>query len=249
MIGKTKKLPKAPLQEVIFELLWDVDFDQHGDLVDLDFELAQGVFAREISGEFPTRKRAIPEGIPIKIYPNAIHQFWKGPGAWPVVQIGPGVLAVNDTEVNYEWDSKFFPLVKRSIAHLEKSYEKELNYINVSLRYIDAIEIDDDDQSDFLNFINSKFKIKLSYDFEIPGSISNLNLTQTFSIDDETKISLIISNGKNKLNKPALIWQTYIFCKTKKTSTGVIDWVEGAHSLTSKTFVDILNSEFYDSFK
>jgi hypothetical protein len=56
-VSHIEKLPNAPLQEVIFELLWVTENDEQG---------------------FP------------------VHQFWKGENEWPVVQIGPGILVVND---------------------------------------------------------------------------------------------------------------------------------------------------------
>lgn len=44
------KLPKAPLQGLIFEVLWDIDFNEPGEPQDLEYELAVGVFASKIKG-------------------------------------------------------------------------------------------------------------------------------------------------------------------------------------------------------
>lgn len=247
--SQTSKLPNAPLQEVIFELLWEIGFDQQGNPVDNEFEFAQGLFASKVLKEFPIRKRTIPEGVPIKIYPKTIHQFWKDSNEWPVVQIGPGILAINDTELNYDWNSSFYPLIKKGIGLLEDSYDHDLLYKNVSLRYIDAVQMSSNERGDLLKYINSKFKIELFNKFTIPGSLSNLNLTQTFDVDQDTKVSLILNDGIDKFNRPALIWQTHILSNSRKNKSQVIQWVHNAHKVTSDLFVDILNKDFYDSFK
>ncbi len=246
---ESNKLGNAPLQEVIFELLWEIDFDQQGNPIDSDFEFAQGLFAKKVLEEFPLRKRTIPEGIPIKIYPKTVHQFWKGQNIWPVVQLGPGIMALNETEHNYDWIKKFYPLIKNQIGNLEECYSQELIYESASLRYIDAVEISESERIELLHSVNSKFNYELLNKFEFPGKLSHLNLAQTFDVDDDTKVSLIINDGINKFNKPAIIWQTHIISNSRKKKNEVISWVDLAHDISSKLFKDIVNREFYESFK
>ena len=243
------KLPNAPLQEVIFELLWEIEFDQQGNPIDPEFEFAQGVFANQVLKEFPLRKRTLPESVPIKIYPKTIHQFWKGQNNWPVVQLGPGIMAVNDTEHNYDWKASFYPLLKKHIKILEESYGKELTYKSSSLRYIDAVEISDKERLELLLYINSNFNFELTNKFKIPGKLSHLNLTQTFDVDNNTKISLIMNDGINKFNKPAIIWQTHIVTNSRKNKKDILTWVNTAHEVTSELFKNVVNKKFYDSFK
>lgn len=245
----SRKLLNAPLQEVIFELLWEIDFDQQGNPIDQDFELAQGLFARGVLPSFPLRKRTMPEGAPIKIYPKTIHQFWKDENTWPVVQLGPGIMAVNETEHNYEWSTEFYPLLKNQINNLEDSYGKELIYKNASLRYIDAIEISEAERQSILKYVNSKFNFTISNNFSLPGSLSHLNLTQTFDVNNDTKLSLIINDGVNKFKKPAIIWQTHVMFNSRKKKDEIVSWINKAHDLTSQLFKDIIQKDFYDSFK
>lgn len=244
-----RKLPKAPLQEVIFELLWEINFDQQGNPVDSEFEFAQGLFANTVLKDFPVRRRTIPEGMPIKIYPKTVHQFWKGNNEWPVIQLGPGILAINDTEKKYDWNTSFYPLIQNEMKILEDSYNHPLLYKNVSLRYIDAVEMSNEERSDILKYVNSRFNLELINKFKEPGNLSNLNLTQTFNVNDDTKLSIIINDGVNKFNKPALIWQTHITSNSKKEKEAVLEWTEKAHEITSNIFIDILGKDFYDSFK
>ena len=52
-ISNYKKLPNAPLQEVVFEVLWELQEDEAGMPYDAGFDLAQGVFARMAKECFP----------------------------------------------------------------------------------------------------------------------------------------------------------------------------------------------------
>ncbi|MGF1639163.1 MAG: TIGR04255 family protein [Cyclobacteriaceae bacterium] len=246
---ENQKLLNAPLQEVIFELLWEIGFDQQGNPLDSEFEFAQGLFAKEALKAFPQRKRTIPEGLPLKIYPKTIHQFWKGDNIWPVVQLGPGILAINDTEQNYKWEKTFYPLIKNQIDNLEKSYGHGLIYKTVSLRYIDAVEISKENKEALLEYVNSNFNVKLYNNFRITGSLSHLNLTQTFNIGNDTLVSLILNDGINKFNKPALIWQIHLVHNATKKKKDILLWADSAHKIASDLFKDILKKEFYDSFK
>jgi uncharacterized protein (TIGR04255 family) len=244
--GHIKKLPKAPLQEVVFELLWEIGADAYGNPIDHNFEMAQGVFRSSIIRDFPVQKRTIPENAPFKVYPKAVHQFWKEESVWPVVQLGPGILAVNDTEKNYEWENSFFPLIRDTMEVLEKSYEESLTYINASLRYIDAVTLPD---SNALSFINENFNINISNDFEPDGELNQFSLSQSFSLQDQTQLSVIVSNGIDKFDKPAVIWQTYIFSLKRRKKEEVVQWLNYAHQTASDTFKKTIRPTFYDTFK
>ena len=241
------KLKNAPLQEVIFEILWDIDYDEKGIHHDPDFDLGQGIFAKAIEAEFPLIKRTIPEELLNRIYPIPVYQFWKGENIWPVVQIGPGMLAVNDTEKNYDWELNFQSLIKNSITTLEKSYNKSLSYKRVSLRYIDAISINPD--IDIVNFINKNFKVTLQNNYDTIGKLQNINFNQTFKIDENTLLNFSITNGFNNKTKPAIIWQTQIYTDSKLNLNDLLIWVNKAHTCASKTFENTLNNEFYSSFR
>ncbi len=239
-----EKLPNAPLQEVIFELLWEMNYDNSGYPVDLDFEFAQGIFAQKIEKEFPVRKRTLPEGAPLRIYPKPIHQFWKGENIWPVIQIGPGILTVNDVEQNYIW-KEYKKLITKAVKILTEAYNKELKYIKIGLKYIDAVEIGD---RDYLSFINDHFDINFTNNFDHTGEIINIKINETFSIENVGNLDILISSGVSKNNKHAVIWQSNISNNEKLTGQNIITWLESAHQIVSDHFKKIVKDSFYASF-
>ncbi|MBI4640175.1 MAG: TIGR04255 family protein [Candidatus Tectomicrobia bacterium] len=164
------KLTKAPLQEVIFEAFWELDIHpQSRESDDPGFELAQGVFAEIVRQEFPFYKRVAPPLVPVHfLLHRPVHQFWRGHAQWPVLQLGPGLLSANDTEETYVWESGFRPVIEYALDTVLKSYIKEAPRFNkVSLRYIDAVELEGEFQINFVKFIETNLQIRVARDFEI----------------------------------------------------------------------------------
>lgn len=239
-----EKLPNAPLQEVVFELLWDIENDAAGYPFDPEFEMAQGIFAQKVRNQFPHQVRTIPEAFPIKIYPKPLHQFWKGENIWPVLQIGPGILAVNDIEENYTWRN-FREVIGYATKSLLRSFQKQMVIKNVSLKYIDAIEIPD---KNYQAFINENFNINLTNISEPIGQLSNLSINETYSLDESGNYNLIITSGISKNNKPAIIWQSGIYKKNKLKTEEITEWLDYAHQIISNQFKKQIKESFYGSF-
>jgi len=246
---KKKKLKNAPLKEVIFELLWELPLDPTGFPIDLDFELAQGIFADKIKKEFPIHKKTIPEGLQnFRMYPKPIHQFWKGEITWPVVQLGHGIMTVNDTDANYIWEENFLPNIKESLEILIHSYSNAQRFTHASLKYIDSIDLTDDDK-ELSKFISKNFQTDLINRYPLPGSLTGVNISQTFELPDKTRMQINIQTAKNNAtNKPAIAWITSVEKKGLFNKDEIIDWIVLAHEQVSETFVNMLDRGFYDSF-
>ncbi|MGV3767288.1 MAG: TIGR04255 family protein [Chitinophagaceae bacterium] len=247
-MGRTK-LRKAPLQEAIFEVSWQSPLDATGFPLDKDFELALGKFDNYISKDFPFKKRILPTtapGVGIRVYGRPVYQFWQGNITWPVVQLGPGLLTVNDTEKNYEWDSTYRPNIVKAIESLNRSYEHSLNFNRISLKYIDSVDVLVTE--DPYAYISKNLQTDLKNNFSIPGKPLGFNINQAFEIDDSV-VGLSIQTAINNSNgNKALVWMTSVE-KLGKFNTGdILNWLDNAHKITSDLFIKMLNPEYYASF-
>lgn len=244
------RLKNAPLKEAVFELFWDSPLDKTGFPVDQEFDLSQGIFAKEISSIFPLHKRIMPFNIPpsIKIYGNPVHQFWKSELGWPVVQFGPGVLTVNDTDKNYSWDDNFRQNIITAIEILFKSYKEKLIFKRVSLRYIDSVELQSKLDSG-VTFLKENFKSEIINKFDPPGETVGFNINQVFKVLNDSQVHLNIQTATNNINgKPALVWITLIEKLNKSNKEEILQWIDEAHKICSDLFIQTLNEEFYESF-
>lgn len=244
-----KKLPNAPLQEVIFEVKWDLSLDSASrEMTDPGYSLALGKFHGLVAEEFPKHVSKYPSDVPITFFNHkVIHQFWKGDNQWPVIQLGPGVLTINDTDDHYEWDNNFYPLVKATLGHLLKAYGS-LSFAEYSLRYIDVVRRKDYDAADWPSFIHDNVNFEFKNNFEPHGKLKEFQFQQNFALNSLGDLVINFSNGINNKKEEIFIWQTTITRKSSTGEVGLLEWLKRAHAQSSKVFKKICKKDFYGSF-
>lgn len=249
-MSEISKLPKAPLQEVIFEVRWELDISPFINKPEDNFlKMALGVFSSLVKKEFPYFVSKYPQDIPsFLVNYQPTYQFWMGENTWPVYQLGPGIFTVNETEKNYEWQKHFYPLLNNGLKYLIKAYGKELPFNFVSLRYIDVVRVADYGTSGWKEFIEKNFNFKFDNLFNQQGKLSQIQFTQVFKQKDDTDLIISLSNGKNNLNEDIFIWETAVQKNANFTLKDLKSWINQNHKLTSKIFKEICKDEFYDSF-
>jgi uncharacterized protein (TIGR04255 family) len=241
----SRKLKNAPLKEVIFELLWRVPPDHRGVHVDRGFDLAVGKFHHGIAKEFPITRRVVPPGV--NIYPKPVFQFWKGAAIFPVVQLGPGILSVNDTDKNYTWED-FRSNVTKAIDLLINSYGSTLSFNICRLQYMDAVDLNIPDEG-IEDYIAKNHLTSIKSEYKLPGKFKNLSIVQTRELEDASTLNVNITTARNNLKKVrSVIWKTQIERKGNTTSDSVISWLDNSHNNASKVFVMMLNQEYYEHF-
>ena len=242
------KLPNAPLKEVIFEVRWDADVNpQTNQLFDKGYKLALGVFKNIVKLEFPHTKQItdIPADF---IFGQAINQFWKAEKEWPVLQIGPGILTINCTETNYDWQNDFFELIQKTMNWLEQAYENKMNYSFVTLRYIDSVELKDFGTQKIDEFLNINFNFGFNNSFDTKGPLRQLQFDQVFELEDSSGLHIAFSNAQNSKKEPTFVWQTAVNKAGFQNKESIIEWCDFAHSTSSDIFKKMLKPEFYDRF-
>ncbi len=243
------KLPNAPLQEVIFELRWKLHFDTESQTyVDKEFQFAFANFSALSASKLKHRAILKPSFIADSFFANRpVYQFWSEANTYPVFQLGPGVFTVNETDKNYEW-KVFRSLILEGVEWLKKSYSNKLDFSVAELKYIDAIEVDDDNQKDLLKFISDNFQIEINNKF-IDGSISDIRLHQKFKIDKENNLSLNIANGIKNINQSKAIILETSFNRTSNISLeNLITWIDRAHDTCSSLFKKMISTNLYEQF-
>lgn len=247
------KLPKAPLQEVIFEVRWDLNIsNETNQPYDPDFNMAVGMMYSIIKKDFKLLKTKFPPGIQFPqdfLNYQTLYQYWTSENLWPVLQLGPGVFTVNETEKNYQWIKHYFPLVKKGLNWLQKSYNKELNFNFASLKYIDKVNVKDYNFTDWLSFIKENLNINIENQFDTRGKLKQFSFSQVFELKDGSELHLSIINGRNEKQEDILVWETSIIKMDNFNPKSLIKWLENSHNITSKLFKEICKDELYNNFK
>ena len=185
------------------------------------------------------------------------HRFRVGKDTWPLVQIGPGILTVNETE-KYGTFDHFKPKVAGVIEALFKSHPQpeDLNINSLMLRYIDAKEFDYI-TSDVCEFISNSMHVesKIPEFLLIPDKINNppvnYSVRSSFRCNNPPGVaSLIISTG-HKLKQRAIIWNQILKSSGEdvpEMPNGFEKWISEAHDVIYSWFKDIIKGELEEEF-
>ncbi len=257
-------LPNKPLVEAIFEIKWKLKKGPNNTYIDENFHLIPGILYSKIAEEYPDYF-----SLPTSMLPPEIaaytprYQFRQKEGGWPLVQIGPGILTINDTE-NYVWED-FEKRVIHVVANLFNSYsqiKKDIELESLMLRYIDAIPFNYS-ESNIFEFLEKKlklniqitpalfskdtvqtkpsnFNIDLSYSSNKPAGVITLKFSTGFKSDSDGQI------------KQALIWNTMFRSETDIPSAKekeIIEWVKSSHGLINEWFFTLIEGDLIKQFR
>ena len=259
----TMRLGNAPLVETILELKWELPTVPHQAnpqmKIDPDYNLLVGILSEKLKPEYPFYERLIQASMPEELAGYIVqHRFRAAENKWPLVQVGPGILTLNETE-RYDYKNDFSDRIKNLISNFFISYpnRKNLRIKELTLRYIDSVEFDYEKEN-ALNFIRDKMKINI----QIPESffdktgVTNfplgyiLNLSYPHS-DGKSKAVIQIGTGK-KLSKNAIVWDTSITTTNNEkiqNEETILSWIDNAHDLSKEWFFKLCEGELMESFK
>lgn len=244
-------MKNKPLVEAIFEVWWELKPVAPGVLIDPNYQLLVGMMWGKLQSLYPFH-----ESLPTSAMPNEItgytvqHRFREGKAEWPLVQIGPGIMTLNDTE-KYVWGD-FEARIPTLIDALFTGYPspQDLHINRVLLRYIDAVEFNYD-KSDILTFLSDM----MGTDIKMPPSLFSdigvlekplaLDLRFAFlSAKPKGAISLRFGRGKKK-ESDAFIWETTVQSigdDAPKTVEDILQWADEAHTLADDWFFKLIET-------
>jgi uncharacterized protein (TIGR04255 family) len=261
-IPQPHPLPNKPLVEVVFELRWQLEEGrQPGLMADPGFRIFMGRFYDRVKGQYPHIEDVPASQVPDDMTPHTVrHQFWTGKRKWPVVQIGPGIVTVNETE-GYLWDS-FRPRLVDAINALYASYPAEifkLKPAQVTLKYIDAVEFDPaHSKTPLLRFLRESLHTGIDVEpllFQYPKEAASplgVNLTLNFrSEKPKGAVILTIANGFKETTS-SIIWETTIVSKQEDVPTTFEQfaaWLDDAHKISDTWFFTLTRGQLLRGFE
>ena len=256
---ETKILKNKPLVEAIFELRWELQEPAPGMKVDPHYKIMVGRIYDRVKDEYPFHEQLPTATMPDEIAGYVVqHRFRKGKDKWPLIQIGPGIITLNDTE-NYTWEN-FKGRIEEILTTLFESYPDSENNLKINgllLRYIDAISFDYKKENLF-NFLKKNLKVSIQIhqnlfkETGVNNSPLDIDLRFAFpSTKPKGAVHLRFVRGKRK-NEEALIWETMVQSigeNVPKNKEKIIFWVEEAHSLTDDWFFKMIEGDLLRRFE
>ena len=253
----SRELINKPLIEAIFELRWALQDNPKGFSVDPNYRLLLGRMFDRLETSYPAHEQLPTATLPDEMVGYTVqHRFRAAQGGWPLVQLGPGIMSVNETN-SYGWLG-FKKHTIEAVDHLFACYPKANPLIisNLALRYINSVELPSEDTNVYA-FLEENLKVQVKVPksfFEGNGVVSSpsqLQLNQVFESKNPVgQIQLRVSRGK-KEDRDSLIWET-IFQSAESDCPmpeGVNQWLENAHRLVKDWFYKMIDGELHRRFR
>jgi len=253
-----KILKNKPLIEAIFELRWDLSGKAaSGERVDPHSKILVGAVYDKIKSEYPFHEQLPASEVPDRFTPYIIqHRFRKSEAQWPLVQIGPGILTLNDT-VGYVWED-FSQRISKLLHVFFDTYPdlENLKPLIVILHYIDSIEFDY--ENDILKFLQDKMRIAVNINEDLFAgtgiTLPPFDMDMKFSFFSTTPkgaMDIRIRRGK-RLESDVLIWETIFKSKGEdapKSEEEINVWVNDSHRLTDDWFFKLIQGDLLKEFE
>lgn len=239
------KLPHAPLQEVIFEIRWNVE--NKNDLE--SFQFISGDIYSSLKDEYPFRKSINSPEVPLEVLINApVFQYRPSEKEYPLVQIGPGLLTFNSNDEHYFWDD-FYNKSRELLDVFYNAFDKkESKVFYVNLIYLDFFPFDFENENVF-DYLNNKFNLTINQSFFKPKMPPN-NLNFSFNyITDLGNLVTHFKKGKRG-SEDGIVLQTHLGGhKVHLETEQISSWLNNAHTFCSDLFKKMTEGDLHESFK
>lgn len=253
-----KELKNKPLVEALVELKWELPVQQAPGIgEDPHYRLLLGRFSERVESDYPFH-----EALPTAQVPDALvahmaqHRFRASEVGWPLIQMGPGLMTVNETE-GYTWDD-FRARCTRAVTSLFEAHpdRRKLSVQDLTLRYIDAVNVDFGQESVF-DFLRDKMKTQIL----LPDTLFDGTRVERNPTAFNWQVSFPISSPGGTMtlrfaigvhrDSPALIWETLV--QTGRQDLPALpgdfsSWLEQAHELTDDWFFKLIAGELERGF-
>lgn len=253
-----KDLKNKPLVEAILEFRWVLSAQQGpGIQTDPHYRLLLGRFSERAQTDYPFHEPLPTSQIPDGMVAHIVqHRFRVSEGAWPLVQIGPGIITVNDT-AGYTW-TDFQKRCERAVSQLFDAHPARADFRvqDLTLRYIDAVAFDFNTESIFA-FLQGKMKTTVALpdslfnDTKVRQNPSAFNWQASFIHDDPGGIVTIRFATGQRENTPSLIWETLVQSTGEHLPTlpdQFAQWLDAAHDITDDWFFKLIEGELERRF-
>jgi len=257
-IPEITELTHKPLAEVIFELRWALQSPQQGIQRDPGFKLLLGRFYDRVRTEYPIAQDLPAPQVPEELTAHTVrHRFRAGQEQWPVTQLGPGVLTVNET-AGYTW-ATFKPRLSAAIDALFSAYPTdvaELKPARVQLKYINAIPYDPESDN-LVSLLADSLHTGITVDErlfedEAVSKPLDVNLTISYPLKHPRGVGRLMLATGTREGEPSVIWQILVRSADEEPLSepeSIKGWLDAAHNVVKHWFATLCRGELLKSFQ
>ncbi|MFC1676015.1 TIGR04255 family protein [Planctomycetota bacterium] len=253
-----EQLKNPPIIEALVEIKWELKEKTSAGYYDPHYQLLLGTFYQNIKSMYPFHEALPTSEIPDDVTGSVVkHRFRVGDGEWPLVQIGPGIITINETE-KYDTFATFKPKAIGVVKALFKSYPniKDLKISSLQIRYIDGVEFDYSKEN-ICEFISNKMHIEsktpncLIIQDNTEQFPTRYSLGTTLRCSTPPGIASFQVNTGHRFKQRAVIWNQ-IFESMEPDlpdmPNGFDEWITKAHDVIDIWFKGIIEGDLKEEF-
>lgn len=255
-------LSNAPLVDAVFEVRWG-QLKKNGQEISLKFSREEEDF---LAGQFRDALRSQGfgfvepiQGVEFNFPHEPRNRFRRAKDQWPCYQLGLGILAVNQVNDGYDWDT-FQDDIIFGISVLDDVFPGNLGKLEIlgtELRYRDGFLFSEGETPS--SFLSSKFNFNFSLPENILQKLDCSGEQQKYRMTCSSKIerpkgNLIITlmdaviNGKKGMLLDT-IFRSIDDDKIESNRDSFKNWINEAHDIHRVVFKDMINPAYAESFK
>ncbi len=252
------KLNNAPLVEAIFEIRWKLLEQAPGFATDPKYKVLVGRLFERLEQDYPVLETLPTASMPDEMFGYIVqHRFRVAENQWPLVQIGPGLVTLNQTQA-YEWED-FETRAHQLLSNLHAAYPDAANALKITrlqLRYIDAIPFEF--TNDIFLFMQDTLKITINFsptlfeDEPVQALPSKFNALFGFpTTNPKGDLSLRFARGVLH-EQEALIWETIVQSENENIPPMPDEfqvWLRSAHTVVHNLFFKMIDGSLKERFQ
>jgi len=251
-------LPNKPLIEAIFELKWVIE-TKGGVSVDPNYNFLIGQLYNQIKAEYPHKEILQTAHLPLEIVKHVPqYRFRPGLDKWPLVQLGHGLMAFNETTA-YSWEGNFRKNCEHIAAKFFGAYPDiaVLRIQELQLKYINAFVLPSGNV-DIFQYLGENLKTQITLPKQVAENSnmdfgkSLVNLTVNTPVSNLGMIRHKISTGK-KADQPAVIMEISVSSNVTSSAedckNSFSQWLSRAHDMIENSFFSFPSDNLMETFK
>ncbi len=240
-IGTVSDVKKSTILEVIFEVRWQLtQVPNSPALRDPGYPLVYGRLYDRVKGRFPIVEDLPTTQVPPEANPYVVrHRLRKTKEGWPLMQIGPGIVTVNegsefewkafkeDASNGYEGVRQFFP-----------SAQVPLKFLKVELRFIHGYQFEGSATEFMAKSLNTQVKLDsaLFPADKVGDKQEGLLLNVGYTLKKPTGQGMLSFSLGQVEGKQAIVQQSLIQTAGEDTPQDLVElgrWLDDAHALAT----------------